>query len=150
MRSNPVRENWPTDSATSARMRVVRQTSTAPERRAQDALRDIGVRFSVGLRSIAGTPDLCSKKFRWAIFVHGCFWHGYSNCPHATMPSRNRAAWLAKIKGNKARDHLVMRVLKKQGYATLVLWECQTHDPKRVRKRLVSFFSSKVQGVTCR
>jgi hypothetical protein len=57
------------------------------------------------------------------------------------MPRRNRTAWQAKIEGNKMRDRLVLRTLRKQGYATLVLWECQTRDPKRLQKRLVSFFS---------
>ena len=128
-------------------MRLVRQSSTAPEQRVQRVLRVIGMRFSVGLKSIPGTPDLCSKKYRWAIFIHGCFWHNHANCSHATLPQRNRAAWLAKIEGNKTRDRLVIRRLKKQGYATLVFWECQTHDPNRLQKRLDSFFSQQVANV---
>jgi DNA mismatch endonuclease (patch repair protein) len=141
---------WPTDPATSARMKLVRRTATGPEQRVQDALREIGVRFTTALRSVAGTPDLGSRKYRWAIFVHGCFWHGHARCPYATVPRRNRMAWFAKIEGNKARDRSVMHTLRSKGFVTLVIWECQTHDAKRIRQRLMTFFSSKEQNASRR
>lgn len=120
-------------------MKRVRQKATAPEQRVQAVLRTLGVRFSTSLRSIDGSPDFCSKKHRWTVFVHGCFWHGHAYCKYATVPRRNRTSWLAKIKGNKARDQRITNVLRKNGYAILVIWECQTHDPNRFRRRLVAF-----------
>ncbi len=55
------------------------------------------------------------------IFVGGCFWYG---CPtHATMPVNNRAFWRKKLAANKARDQLVNRTLRKQGWLVLRVWE---------------------------
>ncbi|MDO8356120.1 MAG: DNA mismatch endonuclease Vsr [Nitrospirota bacterium] len=136
-----MRNRWPTDPTTSARMKRVRQIATGPEQRVQAVIRTLGVRFSNSLRSLDGSPDFCSKKHRWAVFVHGCFWHGHAYCRYATVPQRNRTSWLAKIKGNKARDRRVTNTLRKSGYAVYVIWECQTHDPNRLRRRLVAFFT---------
>lgn len=136
-----MKTRWLTDPITSARMKRVRQTATGPEQRVQAVFRTLGLRFSTSLRSLDGRPDLCSKKHRWAIFVHGCFWHGHAHCQYATVPRRNRTAWLAKIEGNKARDRRVTNTLRKNGYAIQVIWECQTHDHNRLRRRLVAFFA---------
>jgi DNA mismatch endonuclease (patch repair protein) len=58
--------------------------------------------------------------------VDGCFWHG---CPkHATWPKQNAAFWRAKILGNKKRDWLVDRTLRKAGWTVQRVWE---HELKR-------------------
>lgn len=60
------------------------------------------------------------------MFVDGCFWHG---CPkHATQPKTNAAFWKAKLKGNKARDRLVNRLLRAKGWKVLHIWE---HELRR-------------------
>jgi G:T-mismatch repair DNA endonuclease (very short patch repair protein) len=46
---------------------------------------------------------------------------------------------LAKIEGNKARDRRITNALRKNGYAILLIWECQTHELNRFRRRLVAF-----------
>ena len=138
---------WPTDDLTSARMKRVRRSDTAPEQRVRDAIRATKIRFSTALQSVVGTPDFCSKKHQWAVFVHGCFWHGHANCSRSTLPLRNRALWLEKIQRNKARDRRVVRMLREQGYAVLVIWECQTYDSNRLLKILFSFFSNRVPVV---
>ncbi len=67
------------------------------------------------------TPDFVFSKLRVAVFVDGCFWHG---CPqHATKPKNNRAFWRKKLAGNKRRDALVTRTLKRAGWAVLRVWE---------------------------
>ena len=72
-------------------------------------------------QQIFGRPDFIFPKLKLAIFVDGCFWHG---CPkHATWPA-NRAAWLRrKIEGNRARDALVTRTLRRAGWRVLRVWE---------------------------
>jgi len=86
------------------------------------------VRASISSRvirhlSLTVRPDFVFPKSRTAIFVDGCFWHG---CPkHATKPKSNAAFWRKKISGNKARDRLVNRVLRRAGWRVLRIWE---HD----------------------
>jgi DNA mismatch endonuclease (patch repair protein) len=72
---------------------------------------------------IFGKPDFVFRKARLAVFVDGCFWHG---CPkHANMPVNNREFWRRKFSTNKARDELVNRTLRKNGWRVLRIWE---HD----------------------
>lgn len=62
-------------------------------------------------------------KFRAAIFVHGCFWHGHT-CHLFKVPSTRRDFWAAKIEANKARDRIVRYELDEAGWRHLVIWEC--------------------------
>ena len=67
-------------------------------------------------------PDFVFAKFRLALFVDGCFWHG---CPkHATQPKNNRTFWQRKLVGNRVRDQLVNRTLRLAKWRVLRVWEC--------------------------
>lgn len=67
-------------------------------------------------------PDFVFRQERLALFVDGCFRHG---CPkHATKPKNNRAFWRKKLAGNKARDALVTRTLRRSGWRVIRIWEC--------------------------
>lgn len=71
--------------------------------------------------ALLGRPDFMFRKERVVIFVDGCFWHG---CPkHSNMPANNRAFWMKKLTGNKGRDRLVTRALRKSGWRVLRIWE---------------------------
>ena len=60
-------------------------------------------------------------ELKLAVFVDGCFWHG---CPaHGTKPGNNAAFWRKKIAGNRIRDRLVNRTLRRQGWTVLRIWE---------------------------
>jgi DNA mismatch endonuclease (patch repair protein) len=73
-------------------------------------------------------PDFVFPKFKLALFVDGCFWHG---CPrHATQPKNNRAFWRRKLAWNKARDRLVTRTLRAQGWRVVRIWE---HELQRLK-----------------
>jgi G:T-mismatch repair DNA endonuclease (very short patch repair protein) len=66
-------------------------------------------------------PDFVFLKSRMAIFVDGCFWHG---CPkHATKPRNNAAFWKKKLAGNKTRDRMVNRALRRAGWKVVRIWE---------------------------
>jgi DNA mismatch endonuclease, patch repair protein len=74
---------------------------------------------------MAGRPDFCFPDMQVVVFVDGCFWHG---CPwHGTMPATNRPFWKAKIERNKRRDLSVKRLLRREGWKVVRLWE---HDLK--------------------
>jgi DNA mismatch endonuclease (patch repair protein) len=78
-------------------------------------------RSEVGSLSFKVRPDFVFPKRRLAVFVDGCFWHG---CPkHETRPKNNAAFWRKKFATNKARDRLVTRTLRRNGWRVLRLWE---------------------------
>ena len=70
---------------------------------------------------IFGKPDFIFPKRRLAVFADGCFWH---SCPeHQTRPANNKAFWKAKLARNKARDKVVTRTLKREGWNVLRVWQ---------------------------
>lgn len=85
---------------------------------------------------VFGSPDFVFAKCRLAVFVDGCFWHG---CPkHSSCPISNREFWVAKLARNRARDRLVLRVLKKRGWRVLRIWqhELSAKNQQRLLRRL--------------
>jgi DNA mismatch endonuclease (patch repair protein) len=70
---------------------------------------------------IWGRPDFTFPKKRLVVFVDGCFWHG---CPkHSNIPVNNRDFWNQKLSGNRARDRIITRTLRKNGWTVLRIWE---------------------------
>jgi DNA mismatch endonuclease, patch repair protein len=110
------RLTFTTDAATSARMKRVRQRNTKPELLLRALLWRHGIRFRTRNRDLAGSPDLANRSHSWAIFVHGCFWHGHVGCPRSRLPKRNLEVWREKIAQNKARDQRKERQLAEQGF----------------------------------
>jgi DNA mismatch endonuclease (patch repair protein) len=97
-------------------------------------------RSSLGSR-LTVRPDFVFRKSRTAIFVDGCFWHG---CPkHATWPAHRAAWWRRKIEGNKTRDRLVNRALRRAGWRVLRIWE---HELARKNQ---SRLLRRIQGALC-
>jgi DNA mismatch endonuclease (patch repair protein) len=82
--------------------------------------------------SLFGKPDFTFRRERVVVFVDGCFWHG---CPkHSNMPVNNRIFWQRKLSNNKARDRLVSRMLRKDGWRVVRIWE---HDLAKRRAACV-------------
>jgi DNA mismatch endonuclease (patch repair protein) len=110
---------------------------TAPEIAVRRVLHDLGYRFRLHRDTLAGRPDVVLPKYRTAIFVHGCFWHGHGRCRKGIRrPSTHRRFWNRKIDGNKARDLKVRRALRSQGWKVITVWECQTEDLQALERRL--------------
>ncbi|MGE0294822.1 MAG: very short patch repair endonuclease [Hyphomonadaceae bacterium] len=120
-----------TSKQTSDRMKRVRQRDTSAEMIARRWLHSQGVRYRVGGRGLPGSPDLANRTKGWAIFVHGCFWHGHEGCPAGRSPSTNRAFWVNKINANRERDARKVRELQELGFRVFIAWEC---DLKRSQK----------------
>jgi len=74
-------------------------------------------------KCILGKPDFGNKSRKVVVFIDGCFWH---MCPkHKRVPKSNRKFWFIKLKSNVKRDKYVVRVLKREGWQVIRIWECQ-------------------------
>lgn len=124
-------------------MSRIRSKDTTPERRVRQWLWQHGYRYRLCVKGVPGKPDIVMRKYRTAIFVNGCFWHGHdvelvmsseqlvvksSNC--CKIPQTNREFWVAKIKRNQERDQQNYKVLEENGWQVIVLWECQLKAKK--------------------
>src|SRR5258706_397122 len=124
-------------------MKSVRRVGTGPELAVRKLVSQLGARYRLHNRKLAGSPDLANVTDGWAIFVHGCFWHGHRNCRAATIPKNNRPFWLAKLDDNRRRDRLKQAAIRKTGIRTLVIWECEIRrggkDPNLLISRISDF-----------
>jgi DNA mismatch endonuclease, patch repair protein len=128
-----------TPEARSRTMRAVKGRNTKPEIAVRRLARRLGYRFRLHRADLPGKPDLTFANHR-AVFVHGCFWHGHGCKRGARTPKTNRAYWTAKIARNKTRDRRSLRRLKAEGWLSLVIWECELKNARRLEARLRRFF----------
>jgi DNA mismatch endonuclease (patch repair protein) len=131
--------NLRTTDYISQRMGRVRQSGTTPELRVRQACSNLGMRYRTRNRDLPGSPDLANRSRRWAIFVHGCYWHRHPGCPRTTTPKTNRDFWLAKFARNCQRDCEAHAALEEAGFAVLVVWECETESADSLRETLRLF-----------
>jgi len=122
-------------------MSRIRAKDTSPETAVRSAVYALGHRFRKNVPSLPGKPDMANRTKRWAIFVHGCFWHGHDNCELASKPKTNRGYWGPKLRRNKTRDAERIVALERDGFRVLVLWECDVRAG-HTEKTLKQFFRS--------
>lgn len=79
---------------------------------------------------------MANRARGWAVFVHGCFWHGHPGCRLATSPKTNRAFWTEKIAANRKRDARKVAALRAAGLRVLTVWQCEARDERRLSARL--------------
>lgn len=120
-------------------MSRVRQSGTSAELIARKLLRSLGYKYSTKTKGLPGTPDLVDCSAKWAIFVHGCFWHAHRGCYLWKIPKTNRSFWREKFKSNVERDKRKIRELKKLGYDVLILWGCELREQTKARRKILCF-----------
>ncbi len=117
-------------------MSCVKHTRTAPEEKIASLLRKLKIRYSRNAKSLPGSPDFVVKSAKTVIFVHGCFWHGHSNCKLARRPKTNKKFWEQKVVDNRKRDRRKERLLRKQGWHVMTIWQCKLRNIELVVNRL--------------
>jgi DNA mismatch endonuclease (patch repair protein) len=63
-------------------------------------------------------------RYKFAVFVHGCFWHQHQGCKKARLPSQNAEFWRSKLELNRKRDESNKAQLERLGWKVFVIWEC--------------------------
>lgn len=83
--------------------------------------------------NLPGTPDLAFPRARLALFVDGCFWHGFPE--HYRDPASNVTSWKEELKRNFLRNQQVDREL---GWKVIRVWEHEViHDVGIVVGRVI-------------
>lgn len=108
-------------------MAGIRSKDTKPELVLRRALHAKGFRYRIHARDVPGKPDMVFPKYRAAVFVNGCFWHGHS-CKYFRLPRTRPEFWSTKISGNQARDAKVRHMLDDAGWRHLTIWECSLRE----------------------
>ena len=106
-------------------MSAVRNKNTRPELIVRKYLFARGFRYRLNCKRLPGNPDIVLKKYRAAIFVNGCFWHGHEGCRKAALPNTHFEFWKEKIERNKVRDARNMEELEHMGWRCIVIWQCE-------------------------
>lgn len=119
------------DAATRSRMMSgIRGRNTKPEILIRRLLHRRGFRFRLDVRELPGRPDIVLPRYRAAIFVHGCFWHGH-DCPLFKWPQTRPEFWREKIARNRANDAKALAALAAQGWRIAIVWECAIRGADR-------------------
>lgn len=91
-----------------------------------------GYRYRRNYRKLKGTPDVVFVRHKIAVFVDGSFWHGYKYSAKTTRLSEG--FWKEKIENNIRRDKRNRRILRKEGWKVIRIWE---HEFKKNPDRCV-------------
>ena len=114
-------------------------------------LSQLGIHYRLKNRDLPGSPDIANRTERWAVFVHGCYWHRHPGCRASTTPTRNKHFWMDKFRANVARDRRAHRALVDEGFRVVVVWECETKRgldalSRRLAARLLDSRDSRTPG----
>ena len=106
-------------------MSHIHSKGTKPELMVRRWLWSHGYRYRLNVKSVPGKPDIVMRRYRTAIFINGCFWHGHDGCKYYQIPKSNTEFWENKINSNRLRDQKNYDILQQSGWQVIVVWECQ-------------------------
>jgi len=112
-----------TTEARSKIMGLIHGRNTRPEMYIRKVLHAFGYRFRLHRKDLPGRPDIVLPRYRIAVFVHGCFWHGH-DCKRGKRPTTNIDFWTKKLDGNIERDKKNRKLLQETGWGVVVIWQC--------------------------
>ncbi|NTZ89288.1 very short patch repair endonuclease [Agrobacterium tumefaciens] len=109
-------------------MSRVRSRHTRPELFVRSALFHAGFRYRLHHSQLAGKPDIVLRRYKMAVFVHGCFWHGHHCSKGQKRPLSNVQFWEEKLDRNAQRDEENQASLENAGWSVRIVWECTLID----------------------
>ncbi|WP_390900496.1 very short patch repair endonuclease [Serratia liquefaciens] len=84
-------------------MSLVKTKGTSLELWLRLRLHAHGFRYRLNLNRLPGKPDIVLPKYKYVIFVNGCFWHQH-DCRFFQWPKTNQDWWIKKLSTNRKRD----------------------------------------------
>jgi DNA mismatch endonuclease (patch repair protein) len=78
-------------------MSRIRAKDTRPEMLVRRFLHANGFRYKLHDKTLPGKPDTVLPKYKLAIFIHSCFWHGHANGKYYVVPKTRTNWWLHKV-----------------------------------------------------
>lgn len=125
----------------SERMALVKSKNTRPEKIVRHLIDRLEFKYHLHGTELPGRPDFVFSRRHKAIFVHGCFWHRHRGCKLARIPKSRVRFWTEKLEGNKRRDARNLARIRRLGWSSLVVWECQLAKPELLSRRIKRFLT---------
>jgi len=125
-------------SASAAARGASRKSGTSIELLLRRALSALGVRYRIA-NNLPGRPDLVFVGAKVLVFCDGDFWHGrdLEGRLRKLKTGHNAPYWVAKIRGNVARDIRTTAQLTAEGWTVLRYWESEIRsDVSRVASEI--------------
>lgn len=100
------------------------------------ALYPKGPRYRKHYKKLTGRPDIVFTSRKIAVFIDGDFWHGYN---FGKIKNRlPKKYWRKKIENNIKRDGRINRILKKEGWIVVRIWEHEIKkQPAKALNRII-------------
>jgi DNA mismatch endonuclease (patch repair protein) len=112
-------------------MSRIKGKDTKPEILVRKYLFSQGLRYRLYSKKLPGKPDIVLAKYKTAIFINGCFWHGHEGCHYFVIPKTRADFWTKKINTNIQNDKIISRMLENMGWQVIIIWECELKKEKR-------------------
>lgn len=127
-------------------MSRIRGKDTKPEMIVRRLVFAMGYRYRMHVSKLPGCPDLVFHRLHKVIFVHGCFWHRH-DCPRGrSFPATRAEFWRAKFAATVRHDEAVLTELRRCGWQTFVVWECEIREPESLIDGLQAFLNEECVG----
>ena len=123
-------------------MAKVHSRNTKPEVFVRKFLFNKGFRYKLHVNKLPGSPDIVLPRYKTAVFVHGCFWHGHKGCSFANLPKSNTDFWRKKQITNQLRDFQKEQQLLALGWFVETIWECELRNSITSYIRLTNLINS--------
>ena len=123
-------------------MSRIKSHSSKTEVLVRKIIYQMGYRYRIQRKDLPGRPDISIKKYKIAIFINGCFWHGHEGCKRSSRPKSNYVFWSKKIESNIKRDNEIFCLLKSMGWKVLIVWQCQTKNREQLNRMLKTFMEA--------
>lgn len=126
-----------------------RSADTGHERLLRSLLWREGLRYRKNVRTLPGKPDIVFPAARIAVFCDGDFWHGrdWQRLSKKLRTGTNASYWIPKIRTNRNRDRRNDRLLKKEGWTVIRVWETDIHrNPQQAAQAVADLVRRNSRG----